>query len=92
MPKLYPKLSAQKLAITFMSVSGQVKCREGTVKEKEKWGKNGTKKWQGERFAASLLAPMPTRCVCNFRALCIKEKCRQCFDAVGWAAGRASGL
>ena len=90
MPKLYPKLSAQNLAITFMSVSGQVKCREGTVKGRKK---NGVKmERKNGKNAASLLAPMPTRCVCNFRALCIKEKCLQCFDAVGLAAGRASGL
>jgi len=25
-------------------------------------------------------------------AACLVDKCLQCFDAVGWAAGRASGL
>ena len=28
----------------------------------------------------------------TFRRLIISESCLQCFDAVGWAAGRASGL
>ena len=28
----------------------------------------------------------------NYLLLTISEECLQCFDAVGWAAGRASGL
>jgi len=30
--------------------------------------------------------------VCLFLSLCLCLFCLQCFDAVGWAAGRASGL
>ena len=28
----------------------------------------------------------------NFTEICAREKFLQCFDAAGWAAGRASGL
>jgi len=28
----------------------------------------------------------------DFHLLAFKKYCLQCFDAVGWAAGRASGL
>ena len=31
-------------------------------------------------------------CLIHFFLNILKEKCLQCFDAVGWAAGRASGL
>ena len=28
----------------------------------------------------------------SLKAVCVHTHCLQCFDAVGWAAGRASGL
>ena len=28
----------------------------------------------------------------DYIALVLQQKCLQCFDTVGWAAGRASGL
>ena len=33
-----------------------------------------------------------TCCQAVFTVTLINSKCLQCFDAVGWAAGRASGL